>query len=161
MAKQILLTESNFNKLKEKIKKEKLEEKRAIIYSSEDDELNRKVMEKLPIDILLINQKNREDFQKQRNSGFNQVIAKIAKKKDITIGINLDEIIEKDNLKEKAEIISRIKQNVFLCNKEKVKMAFIVQESKNLRNIYDLKSLGTVLGMPTWMTSSPAFSKQF
>jgi RNase P/RNase MRP subunit p30 len=161
MAKQILLTESNFSKLKEKIKKEKLKEEMEIIYSSEDDELNRKVMEKLPIDILLINQKNREDFQKQRNSGFNQVIAKIAKKKDITIGINLDEIIEKDNLKEKAEIISRIKQNVFLCNKEKVKMAFIVQESKNLRNIYDLKSLGTVLGMPTWMTSSPAFSKQF
>ena len=88
---QILLTEINFSKLKEKIKKEKLEGK-TILYSSEDDELNRKVMEKLPINIILINQKNRKDFQKQRNSGFNQVMAKVAKKQNITIGINFDEI---------------------------------------------------------------------
>lgn len=158
---KIILTESNFSKLKEKIKKEKSEEEKTIIYSSEDDKLNRKVMEKLSIDILLINQKNRKDFQKQRNSGFNQVMAKIAKKNSITIGINLDEIIEEANLKEKAEILSRIKQNIFLCSKEKVKMVFIIKESKNLRNIYDLKSLGIILGMPTWMTSSPLFSKQF
>lgn len=64
---QIILTEVNFNKLKENIKKLKLENK-TIIYSSEDDELNRKVAEKLPIDILLVNLSNRKDFQKQRNS---------------------------------------------------------------------------------------------
>jgi RNase P/RNase MRP subunit p30 len=157
--KQTLLTETNFSKLRDKIKKEKSENK-LIIYSSEDDELNRKVIEKLQINVLLINQKNRRDFQKQRNSGFNQVMAKIAKKQNLIIGINFDEIVEEANLKEKAEILARIKQNIFLCNKDKVKMSFVIQKEKNLRNIYDLKSLGLVLGMPTWMLSSP-LSKEF
>jgi RNase P/RNase MRP subunit p30 len=146
---QIILTETNFSKLKDKIKKEKTEGK-IIIYSSDDDELNRKVIEKLPIDILLINLSGRKDFQKQRNSGFNQVLAKTMKKKNIKLGINFDEILEA-NPKEKARILARIRQNISLCNKNKVKMKFIIQKEKNNRNIYDLKSLGLVLGMPTWM----------
>ena len=157
--KQTLLTEPNFSRLKDNIKKAKLEGNTTIIYSSEDDELNRKVIEKLSIDILLINQKNRKDFQKQRNSGFNQVMAKTIKKKNIQLGINFDEIVESPSLKEKAEIIARIKQNISLCNKENIKIKFIIQKEKNIRNIHDLKSLGLVLGMPTWMTS--ALSKEF
>jgi len=150
---QILLTEANFSKLKDRIKKEKAEtNNKVIIYSSGDDELNRKVVEKLPIDILLINMKDRKDFQKQRNSGFNQVLAKAMKKNNIQLGINLDEIIEERNPKKKAEILARLKQNIFLCNKNHVKMKFIIQKEKNNRNIYDLKSLGLILGMPTSMT---------
>lgn len=145
----IILAQTNFNKLKDEVKKNSDKE---IIFSSNDDELNRKVMEKLPINVILINQKARKDFQKQRNSGFNQVMAKIAKKKTIITGINFDEILEIKNLKEKAEILARIKQNIFLCNKNKVKMKFITQKQKNKRNIYDLKSLGLILGMPNWMT---------
>lgn len=91
MKKQIILTEKNFNKLKEQVKKNSENE---IIFSSNDDELNRKVLEKLKIQILLINQENRKDFQKQRNSGLNQVLTKIAKKNNIQIGINFDEIVE-------------------------------------------------------------------
>ena len=155
---QILLTETNFSRLKDQIKKLKLENKE-IVYSSEDDELNRKVAEKLDINILLISLKGRKDFQKQRNSGFNQVIAKVLKKRGICLGINFDEIVEEENPKRKREILARIKQNIFLCNKNKVKMQFIIQKEKNKRNIYDLKALGFVLGMPTWMTS--ALSKQF
>lgn len=146
----MLLTQTNFNKLKDEVKKAKSENK-IIIFTSEDDELNRKVLEKLQVNILLINLKNRKDFQKQRNSGFNQVMAKEAKKKNIIVGINLDEIIEERNLKNKAEMLARIKQNVFLCNKNKVKMKFIIQKQVNSRNIYDLKLLGLILGMPTWM----------
>ena len=62
------------------------------------------------------------------------------KKNNIKLGINLDEIIEEKNLKKKAEILARIKQNIFLCNKDKVQMKFIIQKEKNNRNIYDLKS---------------------
>ncbi len=88
----------------------------------------------------------RKDRQKQRDSGFNHVLAKLAKKKNVAIGINLDEIIES---KEKAKILARIEQNIKLCNKNKLHMKFI---SKKKRNDYDLKALGLVLGMPTWMT---------
>jgi RNase P/RNase MRP subunit p30 len=132
-----ILTETNFNKLKLQAK----QAKSPIIFTSNDDDLNRKVLEKLKVDILLINQKNRKDFQKQRNSGFNHVLAKIAKKNNIQIGINLDEI-------KNPEILARIEQNIKICNKNKIQMQFIGKK----RNLQDLKSLGLVLGMPTWMT---------
>jgi len=117
--------------------------------SNDDDELSRKVLEKLgdKINVFLISQKNRKDFQKQRNSGLNEIVAKIAKKNNVAIGINFDEIIESKG-KTKSEILARIKQNIKLCNKNKLKMKFIFQE-KNKRDIYDLNALGTVLGMNT------------
>jgi len=151
---QILLTQKDFNKLKNEVKKARESNNKTIIFSSEDDELNRKVIEKLEIDILLLNLSNRKDFQKQRDSGFNQVLAKAMKKNNITLGINLDEIIEETNPKKKAEILARLKQNIFLCNKNKIQMRFITQKEKNQRNIYDLKALGLILGMPTWMTAN-------
>jgi len=127
---EIVLTQKNFTKLKEEVKKNK---EKTIIFSSENDDLNRKVIEKLPINILLINLSNRKDYQKQRNSGFNQVMAKLAKKKNITIGINLDEIIQERDLKKKSELFARLKQNIMLCNKNKLKMKFISQKN-NKRN---------------------------
>jgi len=144
-----IITQTEFNKLKNEVK---LNSDKEIIFSSNDDELNRKIIEKLPVNVLLINVSGRKDYQKQRNSGFNQVMAKVLKKKNIVLGINFDEILECKSLKEKAEILARIRQNVFLCKKNNVKMKFVFLNDKNSRNIYDLKSLGLVLGMPTWMT---------
>ena len=119
-----------------------------IIFTSEDDELNRKILEKEKIAVLLINQKSRKDYQKQRNSGFNQVMAKLAKKNKIIIGINLDELINSKS-KETSQILARVRQNIFLCNKNKVKMTFI--SAKPQKDQHDLKALGLALGMPTWM----------
>jgi RNase P/RNase MRP subunit p30 len=151
---QILITQKEFNKLKNEVNLAiSKSEGKEIIYSSDDDDLNRKVIEKLPVDVLLINLNGRKDYQKQRNSGFNQVMAKVMKKKNIVLGINFDEIIESKNLKEKSEILARIKQNIFLCKKNNVNMKFIFKSKKNERNIYDLKSLGLVLGMDTKMIS--------
>ena len=65
MKEQILIKETNFEKARKKIKENKDSE---IIFSSDDDELNRKILEKEKIKILLLNQKDRKDFQKQRNS---------------------------------------------------------------------------------------------
>ena len=145
MKNQIIIQENNFDKARKEIKENK---NKIIIFSSKNDKLNRKILEKEKIDILLLNMAGRKDFQKQRNSGFNQVLAKIAKKNNVAIGINLDEIIDAKT-KQKAEILAQIKQNIKLCNKNKLKMKFIAQKQ---RDIYDLKSLGLILGMPTWMT---------
>ena len=144
MENYVLIKETDFMKARKKIKENK---GKVIVFSSNDDELNRKILEKEKVDILLLNQSGRKDSQKQRNSGFNQVLAKIAKKNNITIGINLDEVIETKN---KSEILARVKQNIKICNKNKLKMRFIAEKYK--RNIYDLKALGLILGMPTWMT---------
>jgi len=146
MEKRIIIQENDFLKARKKIKENK---DKTIVFSGNSDELNRKILEKEKIDILLINQSKRKDFQKQRNSGFNHVLAKIAKKNNITIGINLDEIINSSG-KQKSEILSRVKQNIKLCNKNKLKMKFI-SLLKIKRDLHDLKALGLVLGMPTWM----------
>ena len=50
MKQTILLTEKNFNRLREQVKKNS---EKKIIFTSNDDELNRKVLEKLLIQILL------------------------------------------------------------------------------------------------------------
>ncbi len=150
MEKQILIQEADFNKARKKIKDN---EGKEIIFSSDDDELNRKILEKENISILLLSQKSRKDFQKQRNSGLNQVLAKLAKKNEVTIGINLDEIIN-SRKKEKSDILARIKQNITLCNKNKLKMRFIAEKQDNERNIYDLRALGLVLGMSTYLTKN-------
>ena len=142
-----IIKENTFEKARKLIKEA---QDKIIIFSSNDDELNRKILEKLQIHILLINLAGKKDFQKQRDSGFNQVLAKIAKEKNVAIGINFDEIIQSS---EKPKILARLKQNIKLCNKNKLKMKFIIQNPENQRDIYDLKSLGAVLGMPTWMTS--------
>ncbi len=143
-----LIQEKNFNKAREKIRNVK---NKKIFFSSNDDELNRKVMEKEKINFLLIKQSNRKDYQKQRNSGFNEVMAKIAKKRNVSIGIYLDEILSSNN-EEKSKILARIKQNIFLCKKNKIKMVFLCEKEK--RNLHDLKSLGLILGMSTWMTKN-------
>ena len=143
---QILIQETDFQKARNRIREAEKQGKQ-VIFSSKDDELNRKILEKEKIDVLLLQLSDRRDKQKQRDSGFNQVMAKAAKKGDVSIGINFNEIINAGT-KEKANIIARIRQNIILCNKNKLKMVFFPE----LKDKYDLKSLGIVLGMPTWMT---------
>jgi ribonuclease P/MRP protein subunit RPP1 len=145
MERKILIYENDFDKAR-KLVKENLGKR--IIFSSDNEETIRKIIEKEDIEILLLNQAGRKDYQKQRNSGFNHVTAKLAKKKNIIMGINLDEII-KSGEKEKAAILARIMQNVKICNKNKLRMKFIYKNQK--RNLYDLKALGLILGMPTPM----------
>ncbi len=151
---QIIIEENNFDRARKLINENK---EKKIIFSSDDDEINRKILEKEKINMLLLNQSGRKDFQKQRNSGFNQVLAKLAKKNEVLIGINFDEIIKSEE-REKAKILARVMQNIEICKKNKVKMKFITKNQK--RNIHDLKSLGLVLGMPTWMTSDFAMPEK-
>ena len=143
----VIIHEKDFQKARKKIRENP---RKVVIFSSDDDELNKKILEKENIDILLLNLSSRKDRMKQRDSGFNHVLARLAKKKDISLGINLDEIIN-SKPKEKSEILARVRQNIKLCNKNKLKMKFI---SSKKRDGYNLKSLGLLLGMPTWMTKN-------
>jgi len=60
----------------------------------------------------------RNDFIFHRNSSMNQVLAKIAKDKNITICFSFNDWKKAKN---KAEIFGRMQQNYFLCKKYKVK----------------------------------------
>ena len=150
MNRTIFIEEKNFDIARKKIRQFNQEK---IVFSSPDDAIARKVLEKEKISVLLVKQKNRKDKLKQRSSGLDSVMAKIAKKNGIKIGIFLDEILESSE-KEKAEILARTRQNIKLCSKNKIKMRFLFLKEEHQRNEYDLRSLGLILGMPTWMTSS-------
>jgi len=143
-----IISESDFQKARNKIRKSRKDGKN-IIFSG-NDEMNRKILEKEKINILLIKLSGRKDRIKQRNSGFNQVLAKLSQKNNVAVGIDLDEIINSSK-QEKTKIIARLIQNIKLCKKNKLKMIFLSE--KYSKDIYDLKALGLVLGMPTSMTS--------
>lgn len=143
---KIIIKETEFNKIKDKVKKNKKSE---IIFSSNDDELIRKVMEKLPINGILISLENRKDYSKQRNSGFNEVMAKIAKKNKINLYFSFEEII---NSKNKERIIARIIQNIELCNRNKIQVKISFDKEK--RNEKEIKSVLSSFGAPTWMTKN-------
>ncbi|MFH1365537.1 MAG: hypothetical protein ABIH28_03065 [archaeon] len=152
MEEYVFLTEKNFSRLKAEIAKIRNKNPASrIVFSSEDDELNRQVLEKAKIDLLLLPLLQRRDFSKQRNSGFNMVLANIAKKNKIEIGIDLDEL-NSESKKIKSEILARIIQNIALCKKKKIMMKFISKKGK--MNEYLVKSLGSSLGMPPWMTKN-------
>ncbi len=143
-----IIHETDFQRARKKIR-EAVNSGKSVIFTSNSDDLNRKILEKEQINVLLLNLARRKDKQKQRDSGFNQVLAKIARKKNVSVGINMDEILNSKS-KEKAEILSRVRQNIKLCNKNKLKMSFFPE----LKDKYDIKALGLVLGMPTWMTKN-------
>ena len=69
-----IITAQTFDKARNLLKTAK----HPIIFTSNDDELNRKILEKEKIDILLINLMGRKDWQKQMNSGLDNVMAKEA-----------------------------------------------------------------------------------
>ena len=126
-----MINTTNIEQAKKFIKKEK--SPRIVI--SQDDNFNRKILEYGNFDILLsIEQGNRKDNIRQTNSGLNHVLAKIASKNNIAIGISLEEL-KKIEKKRKAERLSKIIQNIKICRKAKTKMAVkatSLDEAKNL-----------------------------
>ena len=113
------------------------------------DSVNRKAVENKSVDILMSPERGRyKDFMKSRNSGLNQVLCKLAHQNDVAIGFDFNYILNsKDS--ERSNILGRMKLNVILCNKYKVKM-YVCNSTKNKneeRGNFDLESFGRVLGM--------------
>ena len=142
MKERIILRPMDFNKLKNEVKKNNDKE---IIFASGDDELNRKVMEKLRVSGVLIYLGDRKDYMKQRNSGLNEVMVRIAKRNGIDIYFDINELLDSKN---KERLLSRLRQNIVLCNRLKVKIRVINDVGKNET---DIGALFNSLGAPTWM----------
>jgi RNase P/RNase MRP subunit p30 len=103
----------------------KLKPQETIGVLGQDDEFNRKALEIKNLNFFIINENlAQKDYMKQRNSGLNEVLAKLASKNNLTIGIQLEEILKKDT-KEKALSLARLKQNIMLCKKAKTKLRII------------------------------------
>jgi len=129
-------------KIEEAKNKIKKSSEKPLIVISQDDLFNRKIVEYGKFNILLSPEKgNRSNSIRKINSGLNHVIAKIAAKNKISIGIDIDEI-KKLSKNEKAERLSKIKQNLEICRKSKTKI-IALSKNENRKNVFNfLISLG-------------------
>lgn len=101
-----------------------------------DSIVNRKAVENKKVDILLSPEKeSKRDFMFSRNSGLNQVLCKLAAKNDVAIGFNFSDLLNCSG-KERSKTLGRMRQNVRLCKKYKVKIIF----SSFAKNKYELRS---------------------
>jgi len=114
----------NINEARKQIQKLKKENKEVIVRAQEP-EFNRKILEIKDVNVLLSREiHNRKDKLKQRDSGLNEVLCKLAAKNNIKIGINIEEI-KKLEKKQKAIVLARIMQNIMLCKRTKTQIVFI------------------------------------
>ena len=129
-------------KIEEAKNKIKKSSEKPLIVISQDDLFNRKIVEYGKFDILLSPEKgNRSNSIRKIDSGLNHVVAKIAAKNKISIGIDIDEI-KKLSKNEKAERLSKIKQNLEICRKSKTKI-IALSKNENKKNVFNfLISLG-------------------
>lgn len=116
-----------------------------IVFGGNND-INRITLENKKVNMLIDAEPEENDFMHSRNSGLNQVLVKLAKQNNISIGFSFNKILN-DN--KRVDLFGKIMQNVMLCNKYKVKMYIVnfVKDDLDERNKNDLKDLGMALGM--------------
>jgi len=133
-----IINTTNLNEARKQADKLKKENK-PVILLSQDDEFNRKALEIKGLNMLLINENlNQKDYMKQRASGLNEILTKICADKKIEIGIQIDEIIKKNDT-EKAKSLARLAQNITLCKRTKTRLVFVSEKN------YDKQALESVL----------------
>jgi len=124
-----MINTNNIEQAKKEIKSQK---EKPIIVKAQSLEFNRKLLEYGKFDILLSIESplKQNQFQKSLDSGLNHVLAKIAVKNNISIGIDLKELrtLSKE---QKAISLSKIKQNIKICRKAKAKLALLNVKDKH------------------------------
>lgn len=116
------------------------------IVKGKDISFNRKALENKNTEMLILQHKAGKDKLKQRDSGLNQVLCKLARNNNIILAINLKELAEEKDKKEKAIILSRMLQNIRLVKKYKNKFKLL-----NYKNKQQAFSFLLSLGLPTDM----------
>ena len=117
--------------------------KLGIVFASSDYSENRKLVESGKIKILVNPHVNtHKDSLHFRAGGLDHILTRLCKEKNVAIGFSLSTL---DN----SLMIGRIRQNIQLCRKYKVKMLFFSFASNQfeLRSANDILSLLRILGM--------------
>lgn len=110
---------------------------------------NRRAVETLKIDYLVSPERGlKNDGLKQRDSGLNHVVAKIAKEKGILIVIDFSEISRMKG-RDKALRLSRIIQNVKICRKAKcgIRIVSFAEDKSGVADEFGRRAFGMSLGL--------------
>ena len=116
---------------------------------SEASDNSRDVIAKYKPDVVYnLELSSKKDFAKTRNSGLDKAICQFANKNNVIIAFSFSSILNSKNL---LELLGRIRQNITLCKKYKVKTAIVsfAKDPYEMRLPHDLKSLLLSLGMYT------------
>ena len=106
----------------EEVRKQINKAKGKVIVLGGGDDFNRKILEMKKVDVLLSPEyKHERDMLKQRDSGLNHIMCKFARKNNVVIGIDFNNLKEKNKIK-LAKWLARVMQNIKLCRKAGVKM---------------------------------------
>jgi RNase P/RNase MRP subunit p30 len=125
----MIINTSDMNQARKQIQELKKENKQ-IIVQAQDNKFNRKILENKDIDLFLSPElHDRKERLKQRDSGLNEFMCKLAKKNNIKIGINIKEIKKLDK-KQKSKILARIIQNIKLCKRTKTQIILFPDKHK-------------------------------
>ncbi len=149
----MIIDTDNLNDARKKIEI-RAKEGRIVIVKGRDDSFNRKILENKKVNILLSPENGyKKDKLKQRDSGLNHILCRIARDNSIAIGIDFQEILNKrdEGKKQLAGHLARIMQNIKLCRKSKVK---IILMNTAGRDNHGLRALLATLGMPTGMAKA-------
>lgn len=132
-----IINTPNLADARKQIEKAKKEGKEVIV-QAQDSEFNRKILENKNVDILLSPEShNRKDSLKERDSGLNEILCRIAAKNRIKISLNLEEI-KKRKGKERAILLARIMQNIMLCKKTGAEIKILNCNEKDKREAFSL-----------------------
>ena len=132
---------NNIEKAKQQINTAK---EKPIIIKAQDTIFNRKLLEYGKFDILLDVEKVKgKDSLRNINSGLNHVLAKITEKNNIALGIDISPLSAK-NKKEKAILLTKLRQNIKICRKTNTKIKVL-----NYKNKKDSFALLLSLGCST------------
>lgn len=124
MENYILIKSSNIDEARKEIDKQ-FKKGIKIAVLGRDDEFNRKILENKKVSLLLSPESGiKKDKLKQIDSGLNQVLCKIAKENNISIGIDIKDLLSKND-EERIMRIARLLQNINLCKKYNVKIVLV------------------------------------
>ncbi|MDP2750732.1 MAG: hypothetical protein Q8O89_07930 [Nanoarchaeota archaeon] len=109
-------------------------------------EENRAILEQGPDLMFGFEEASKKDYLHHRGSGFNQVLAKIAHDKKVSIGLSFSSLIRADSVS-RAQIIGRMNQNKMLFRKYKVKffVASFAERPEEMRAAEELKAFERVV----------------
>lgn len=134
-----------FNGLEINDKNKGLKNTADITFAKGDDLNNRQIVESVKPDVIYSAEGSRsKDFIHQRASGFNHVIARIAKEKKVIVGFNFSDLLQGNDL-----VIGRMMQNILLCRKFKldVCIASFAKDPYDMRFLPDAKAFFETVGM--------------
>mgnify|MGYP001611831050 FL=1 len=123
-----MINTNNLDEARKQIQKLK-KEGDEIIVLAQDDNFNRKIFENKDVDLVVGLEFNKKDYLKQRNSGLNEITARLAKKNNIKILVDIEKISKLDRI-EKSRVLARVRQNIELCKRVGCKMVILGSASK-------------------------------